>query len=592
MRQLHADAITKQKAELASVRKEREKIATSNRFLEHDLVVEAGKTKHAAKPARPGAERPGSAFGTPKKSKNLPYRDGFEDGDIIMHSPSRTRDKSKQSTPKGGAKRKRTITDQSPIAPLPLPLVSPGHPKTPVKEDSMQHVKASIAIAEELAKQTGTLRLLRRVLNHKVNFDPANDRTLEALTKFALPSRPDRKLSTVVYDDLSNANSRLHHHGLAGILCDTFLQLWSDCLQESYFNPINILIDILQVIVSTELHRFVKTLPDRLVPLAIGTCDIIAIPIGQASINRGRSKEPQSSQKPEDPLASLPNIDVYATLTLLHTTALACVGDRNATINFWSLMKFDFILLMLMRAQALPQINIMLQLLRISSLDNSFGAILEDIDGNQMRQARREKDSIERLTSLLFDKFKIANLEPNLNYQVPIPSEADENVGMDKQIEKEDQLEITTLRLRLTIISILQSLIGTDHGRRLLAQHRTALGRLVRFLHISITRLYNMSPLTHSLHITGINATTRILFHVVMTRGGVVDIREKLRTVNGGSQMWLIALTRLAFAEPLVMEEGIEEETQDCAHALLDEYLSPVEGEALMQMFASGTSDR
>lgn len=54
--------------------------------------------------------------------------------------------------------------------------------------------------------------------------------------------------------------------------------------------------------------------------------------------------------------------------------------------------------------------------------------------------------------------------------------------------------------------------------------------------------------------------------------------------------MHLIALTRLAFCESVILERGIEPEVSDAAHALLDEFLSPVEGEQLLVMFASGES--
>ena len=46
-----------------------------------------------------------------------------------------------------------------------------------------------------------------------------------------------------------------------------------------------------------------------------------------------------------------------------------------------------------------------------------------------------------------------------------------------------------------------------------------------------------------------------------------------------------MAFTRLAFSDALVLEEGIEEEVVDAAHQLLDEYLTPEEGIALLNAF-------
>jgi len=47
----------------------------------------------------------------------------------------------------------------------------------------------------------------------------------------------------------------------------------------------------------------------------------------------------------------------------------------------------------------------------------------------------------------------------------------------------------------------------------------------------------------------------------------------------------------LAFAERVWAEEGISEASMDMAHRLLDEWLSPDEGEALLAMFSSERSD-
>ena len=125
MKQDHAGKMAKQKAELEKTRKDRELVETNNLFLEHDLAREAEKAKQIKKSLKDGAgskSRPpqGSPAVTPKKHRSLPFRDGFDDDDIIMVSPSKARDKPKISTPKLGAKRKRQAIDQSPLQPLQL----------------------------------------------------------------------------------------------------------------------------------------------------------------------------------------------------------------------------------------------------------------------------------------------------------------------------------------------------------------------------------------------------------------------------------------------------------------------------------------
>lgn len=141
MQQAHADVVTKQKAELEKTRRDRELVETNNMFLEHDLAREAEKAKRVKKSVKEGvAQKPmsvnASPNATPKKHKILPFRDGFDDEDIVMVSPSKARDKAKPSTPKGG-KRKRLITDQSPIHPLELsqPRERPRNEEPTIRTD-------------------------------------------------------------------------------------------------------------------------------------------------------------------------------------------------------------------------------------------------------------------------------------------------------------------------------------------------------------------------------------------------------------------------------------------------------------------------
>ena len=125
MQEAHAEAVAKQEAELEKTKKDRELVETNNLFLEHDLARETEKAKQIKKSSKDGAgskSRPpqGSPVVTPKKHRALPFRDGFDDDDIIMVSPSKARDKPKISTPRLGAKRKRPVIDQSPLQPLQL----------------------------------------------------------------------------------------------------------------------------------------------------------------------------------------------------------------------------------------------------------------------------------------------------------------------------------------------------------------------------------------------------------------------------------------------------------------------------------------
>jgi hypothetical protein len=381
---------------------------------------------------------------------------------------------------------------------------------------------------------------------------------MEVLTRFAFPSNSGKKISSIIYDRLVVPNSQ--GLNMAKVICDIFVSLWDQSLKESFFDPIDIFVDTIQFILSSESLMFARDYIEKIVPLAIKSVDIVAIPLGRASIAQSKKTEPPSTDK--EPL----QVNAFAALTMLHRVALACVGHPNDMETFWGRMKFDFVLLILMKAQPLSQISLMLQLLRLSSLSSSFGAILGDEDGGTGRQARRESDTVDRLSLLLFEQF------PSAEGQEPI-------------------YQHDIVNLRLEVLSVLETMCLTDHGSRVLATHKYAIGRLIRFLHDTIAALCHYNPTTQDLKIRCVNIAMRLLYHLLTTYSTIIDIRAKLSVIHGGSHKHLIALTRLAFSDPVFYEEGIDPEAMDAAHQLLDEYLSPVEGEALLQIFSSEQSE-
>ena len=129
----HADEAARQKAEIEATRAERERIATDNKFLRRDLVEESERTKILQRNAKDTNARAASTKAvTPKKHNSIPFRDGFDDDEILLLSPSKGSGV-KAVTPKAGAKRKRKNLDDSPGQPL--QLSQPKRHDTP--DDSM-----------------------------------------------------------------------------------------------------------------------------------------------------------------------------------------------------------------------------------------------------------------------------------------------------------------------------------------------------------------------------------------------------------------------------------------------------------------------
>lgn len=95
-------------------------------------------------------------------------------------------------------------------------------------------------------------------------------------------------------------------------------------------------------------------------------------------------------------------------------------------------------------------------------------------------------------------------------------------------------------------------------------------------------------PRTQELLCRLISQATQLL-HFLVTDPRTADVANtatKLAASHGGSQRYLLTLARLTFAEEdLVLEAGIDAETVDLAHELLELAVTPEEGEKVAEMF-------
>lgn len=399
---------------------------------------------------------------------------------------------------------------------------------------------------------------MQKILSEPVNSDDEN--VFEVLSRYSFPSAQEKKLSTLVYERLTSQSFVYQSAAISSHFCNIMLSLWEQCLIEKLYDPIIILVAGVQLIIDSESLAFSRALIEKIVPLAIATSDIVAIPVARAFISKQTIKDEDDFPK---------NINVLACLDLLRSVAQAAAPSIEAKIRFWQHMKFDFVLLMLMKAQPLPQIRIMLQLLQTSALETTFGAILSADEGGSDRQARRQIDMIDRLTLLFFEKPVSAAGSPSGLYSTDISA------------------------MRLDILFVLQAMCMPEEGGRALASHTFAIARIFKVLHQSIQSLpFVVSDRnTHPLVIGCINIAMRLVFYLIMTFKDLVDVRQKLSVIQGGTSILLTSLTRLAFAERVCAEEGICEASMDMAHGLLDEWLSPDEGEALLAMFSTERSE-
>lgn len=555
MQKLHSDEAAKHKAELEATRKEREKMETDNRFLQHDLAQEAERAKRTNGPVKPGLPKEKD---TPRKTKRKALGDGFDDDEVLTVSPSRSREKSKDQTPKAGAKRKRSAQDS------PLPALSFAGPQQPVQQvnQDVPIVAADSALANARTdNERERYRFMQRMLDHRRR--EQDERTIELFAKHSFPSTPGRTLSSIFFDGIAALASPEDGDSMALKTSRTLLKLWASCIQDKSYAPLALILDMLRAALDFEYSNVINKLIEEAVPLCLYSMDLVVTPL--LSVIQRPSLSASFDYEAQAKLAAEVDIDEVVDFLHLLGQSAELYPERNEA--FWRTMQMTSTLVMLSRAQPVPRLITGLQILRGSILDASLGPINEDA----MKQEQQERATVDRLTSLLFDSPAVPKDEPPYS---------------DEEIAE----------LRLETLLVLKQMCLTDHGGLLLAQHRSAIGRLVKFLDGQVCKLYDVTPdigrvqaeeddqpTAHGLIIKTVDLTVRLLHHLLHAYESSIDLQQKLAAVHGGYHRFLISLTRVAFSEQLVFEQGIETEVVEAAHEILDNVLSPEEGEAIVK---------
>ncbi|KAF2998828.1 hypothetical protein E8E13_002371 [Curvularia kusanoi] len=575
--QHHGDELARLRAEIEALRHEKEQAATDSMFKQHDVrdAVLGARTRKPM-PARPKAGKTRSPAGTPQKRIRGVLGDGFNSDDVVMASPSRTRERQRTVTPSLAGKRKRNVVDASPI---PLHLSEPSSQSGEKEEGAETDTEedADVKAAEEEArleaealskyfrKDDRRFDLLHRLMDH--TSPNGDDRVLEALALLSFPSAPSLRLSSIFFDAIA-AKTFEDVHTLALDICHTICNIWTQCLIERYYDPVDLLVDALHFILARERSETACKIKARFVPLMIDTIDLVANPLSKAAKAGPEAiKELYSSGH----RAITSQIDVLECLDLLYLIATSCVGIEGTEPNeLWESIPSDFTLMLLNQEQPIAQIQLMLDILATSGLTTSIGPILSS-SSQADSQANREDALIGRLTNI-FTETPTLTADPAFAAPPGTITEKDH------------------LALRLQVINLLTVLSVPQHGATRLAENPICIGRLIKYLDRLLNSLYK-TPLapTQDITIASVNATMRLIHHIVTSNPGF-DIKSKLVNTLGGQHAFLVSLTRLAFSEGLVLEKGIEDEVVDMAHGILDEGLSLEEGEAFGGVFSTGNS--
>jgi hypothetical protein len=555
LRKSHQSTQAQSKLDLESVRKEREKIETDKKFLEHDFVARVRQP--SKKPLQPSnKQHQNDSF-----KHKLPFGDGFDDGQMLLVSPRKNRANvsfdSAPSTPHQRTEKKRKRFEDSPAHPhnpLPLqdpsPIPSPWHSFTPLEE--------SANVLPILSASTNKAQFLQDLLEFRI--EPSGERLLEIMATHRLPSDPRQTLSNLLLDKISQSPVEQSSPDVASEFIISISSIWAQCLQEEYYLVVDVIIKAINHVFASSTYHFIQEIVLFVLPSAMKTIDLVVFPIVSRTYNESQGILDESSPPP--------NIAIDACFVMVEIMAFSCRNYPDQLDAFWKLVNIRWVLCLLIEAQPLHHAIFICNLLRSSAQPNTFGPIWKQDDASTANdQAEIESLVIERLTALLS--------------QLPA---------------KESKEPLTTLEIlsfRLTVIHTLQAMTVLPRDGASIAKHEMAIGRIIKFLYHVIDLLYSPTTYpddTHRLAITCVNTTMRLLYHTLTRHATKIDLREKLKMVKGGAHLHLIALTRLAFCESIVLEKGIDPAVSDAAHALLDEFLSPVEGEQLLKMFPSADS--
>lgn len=354
------------------------------------------------------------------------------------------------------------------------------------------------------------------------------------------------------------------------------VSLWTRCVEEKFWEPIKYLVSLISFTFDLHTTSVAPLIVPNLVPIAQSTLFTLAdarrrLPDG----NLSNSAEYDFLEQ---------HIDAKRLLALLYTSALSCSmmpletenGFEYTSIGFWTLISIDMVLLLLTPKQKPSDVICMLELLSTSVLPTSIGPVSADAEPIVIARA-----IIERVSAKLTEQPRSAMTQNQRR------------------------------SIRLAALRTLIAFSLSPFGALQLAVHENAIPRLVASLSAAIDELYDqpipssiLPPLPDSLKqclklpeptasadLYRIISQSVLLIHRLVTdasTANVVDVSQKLSMSHGGSQRYLLALGRLAFAEEdLVIEAGIEGEVVEAAHELLELAVTPDEGETVSEAFGA-----
>ncbi|CBF80998.1 conserved hypothetical protein [Aspergillus nidulans FGSC A4] len=548
LRKAMDEETAKHREELEAIREQGKTLATENAFLKQDLAEEVSRV-HQIRAKMRTEEK--SAPVTPKKPKALPFRDGFDDEEILAVSPSKS-GRSKQATPTVTGKKRRRTSQGSPSR---LHLSPHREQNLGIAGGAVDEALSESAIdlpMKESSQEAGhqDTHIIKQILNHRT---VPHKTDIEIIAELAFPSEPGRTLYSILLEETTQLDlgSYAMEHMRA------IISLWSRALKEKFYKPIPILLETTRLILAIDATAVLRQI-DRLIPVLLDTSDINGVPRFKHSPYASQSFG-KVTQTPASQLEPL--VDSTEVVRVLYQIACRSLSDDQLVEDLWRHIRYSFVLMMLSCSQPASDIKLTLSLLMTSVRPNSFASIQE----SEQDQKSNENWVVDRVASLMWE-----TLQP------------DEGQPPYTRAEICDvRLEALAFLMTVTFNPIEPN---NTHGSLVIASHHTALAKLVRAMHDELDALYSYPP-ERDMHSAMVNGLMRLIYSIIQRHPKEADLQLKLHRVPGGKQKFLVVLTRLAFSEGIVLEAGIEDETVEMAHSILDDAVNPQEAEALLEAF-------
>ncbi|KAH8704197.1 hypothetical protein BGW36DRAFT_423717 [Talaromyces proteolyticus] len=527
---------------------DKQRLETENLFLRDELRGEALRV-NSLRGRKQADEK--SAPLTPRKQRTLPFRDGFDDDEVGVASPTKSSGgRSKRGTPSGHGKRKRKASD----APIPMASLqlSPAHDVPLESHRSTLSSNETISKVDFVGKDDGSnIRYMTRILNHKT--PPNTECDLEVMARLAFPSNPEQKLSSIVLENMrTNPSNYAVNYALSLIV------LWKRALSEKFYEPVPLFVSSIEFILLLDLYSIGPQLVSDLTPALQNSVLVNAVPRFEHSPVSSKTKG-ESRRTPRDLLET--KVDSTKALEIMYLLALACRQNDESFEELWGNAHFDILLMSLNAHQPLQDIVLILRILSTSLRPGAFGTI----QPSEAEQRQIEQHFIERVTSLLTERIN--------------PDEG-----------AKDYLSSEICQMHLELISFLETLtfynpdIELGPGRNVILSHELVLPRLFRRMYEDMDYLYTLRP-EHDLRTALVNRTMHLIYELIR-KGGGQNLQRGLSRLSGARQKHRLVLSRLAFSEGQFLESGISEETMEMARQLLEEEdMSPEEAEALFEAF-------